>query len=188
MGLMPDGIVPDEDPTIYEKIEARGIPKMLFERFEGRLEYHSPWHTGRVLSHLFRGKVDVEEANRVLAQAGCDDLRLLDNGAIGREMTAIDGPTHAYHLVPKLVSKANAVAAHARVRVYDPADCIAVGDSVEDLEVAAAVGRFFVVANGPVRDPGLRAALPAWDNVTVTEGAMGDGFYEAVVSSLIERR
>ena len=54
--------------------------------------------------------------------------------------------------------------------------------------MAAAVGRFFVVANGPEHDDGLRAALPAWDNVTVTEGAMGDGFYEAVVSSLMERR
>jgi hypothetical protein len=103
-------------------------------------------------------------------------------------MPAVDGPTHAYHLVPKPVGTANAVAAHARARGYDPADCIAVGDSVEDLEVAAAVGRFFVVANGPERDPGLRAALAAWDNVTVTEGAMGDGFYEAVVSSLVERR
>ena len=88
-------------------------------------------------------------------------------------MPAIEGPTHAYHLVPKLVSKAGAVAAHARARGYDPADCIAVGDSVEDLEVAAAVGRFFVVANGPERDPGLRAALAAWDNVTVTEGSDG---------------
>ena len=54
--------------------------------------------------------------------------------------------------------------------------------------MAAAVGRFFVVANGPRNDEGLRAALPNWDNVTVTEGAMGDGFYEAVVSSLMERR
>ena len=80
------------------------------------------------------------------------------------------------------------VAAHARARGFDPADCIAVGDSVEDLEVAAAVGRFFVVANGPQRDPGLREALSAWDNATVTEGAMGDGFYEAIVSTLIERR
>jgi hydroxymethylpyrimidine pyrophosphatase-like HAD family hydrolase len=186
--LMTGEMVPDEEGTIYEQIEARGIPRMLFEHFEGRLEYHSPWHSGRVLSHLFRGKVDVEEANRLLEQQGSDDLRLLDNGAIGREMPAVDGPTHAYHLVPKLVSKANAVAAHARARGYDPADCIAVGDSVEDLEVAAAVGRFFVVANGPERDPGLRASLPAWDNVTVTEGAMGDGFYEAVVSSLVERR
>jgi len=107
---------------------------------------------------------------------------------IDAALVRIDGPTHAYHLVPQMVSKANAVAAHARARGYDPSECIAVGDSVEDLEVAAAVNRFFVVANGPERDPGLRAALAAWDNVTVTEGAMGDGFYEAVVGSLIERR
>ncbi len=186
--ILTGDLVPDDEGTVYEKIEQRGIPKLLFRHFEGRLEYHAPWHHGRVLSHLFRGKVDVGEANELLATEGHDDLRLLDNGAIGREMPTIDGPTHAYHLVPKLVSKAGAVAAHARARGYDPADCIAVGDSVEDLEVAAAVGRFFVVANGPERDPGLRASLSSWDNATVTEGAMGDGFYEAVVSTLMERR
>jgi len=186
--LLTGDLVPDEDGTVYEKIEQRGIPKMLFEHYEGRLEYHAPWHHGRVLSHLFRGMVDVEDANQLLADEGHDDLRLLDNGAIGREMPAVEGPTHAYHLVPILVSKANAVAAHARARGYDPADCIGVGDSVEDLEVAAAVGRFFVVANGPERDPGVRAALAGWDNATVTEGAMGDGFYEAIVSTLMERR
>jgi hydroxymethylpyrimidine pyrophosphatase-like HAD family hydrolase len=186
--LMTGEMEPGDDGTIYEQIERRGIPKMLFEHFQGRLEYHAPWHYGRVLSHLFRGKVDVDEANALLGEHGDDDLRLLDNGAIGRAMPAVDGPTHAYHLVPRMVSKANAVAAHARARGYDPADCIAVGDSVEDLEVAAAVGRFFVVANGPERDPGLRGALSSWDNVTVTEGRMGDGFYEAVVSTLVERR
>ena len=185
--LMTGEMQPSEEGTIYEQIERRGIPKRLFEHFEGRLEYHSPWHHGRVLSHLFRGKVDVEEANALLAEHGDDDLRLLDNGAIGTPMPAIEGRTHAYHLVPRLVSKAGAVAAHARARGYDPAACIAVGDSVEDLEVAAAVGRFFVVANGPERDEGLRLTLPEWDNVTVTEGAMGDGFYEAVVSTLVSR-
>lgn len=186
--LLTGEMAPTEEGTIYEQIEQRGIPKMLFEHFEGRLEYHAPWHHGRVLSHLFRGKVDIEEANALLAERGDDDLRLLDNGAIGRPMPTVEGRTHAYHLVPRMVSKANAVTAHARARGHDPAECIAVGDSVEDLEVAAAVGRFFVVANGPERDAGLRAALPAWDNVTVTEGAMGDGFYEAVVSTLMERR
>ena len=125
------------------------------------------------------------EVNELLAAEGHDDLRFLDNGAINRPLATTGEPAHAYHLVPKLVSKANAVAAHARARGYDPTECIAVGDSVEDLEVAAAVGRFFVVANGPERDPGLRAALAGWDNVTVTQGAMGDGFYEAVVSSLV---
>ena len=186
--LMTGEMAPNEDGTIYEQIEEREIPKLLFEHFEGRLEYHSPWHHGRVLSHLFRGKVDVDEANALLGEHGSDDLRLLDNGAIGRPMPAIEGRTHAYHLVPCLVSKAAAVAGHARARGYDPAECIAVGDSVEDLEVASAVGRFFVVANGPEHDAGLRAALPNWDNVTVTEGSMGDGFYEAVVTSLMESR
>ena len=104
--LMTGEMGPNEDGTIYEQIEARGIPKALFEHFEGRLEYHAPWHHGRVLSHLFRGKVDVEEANALLGERGDGDLRLLDNGAIGRPMAAIDGPTHAYHLVPRVVSKA----------------------------------------------------------------------------------
>ncbi|MDX6603539.1 MAG: hypothetical protein QOF23_48 [Solirubrobacterales bacterium] len=186
--LMTGEMEPNEDGTIYEQIEQRGIPRMLFDHFQGRLEYHAPWHHGRVLSHLFRGKVDVDEANLLLGEHGDDDLRLLDNGAIGRPMPAVDGRTHAYHLVPRLVSKANAVSAHARARGYDPAECIAVGDSIEDLEVAAAVGRVFVVANGPEHDPGLRTALPVWENVTVTEGSMGDGFYEAVVTTLVERR
>jgi phosphoglycolate phosphatase len=186
--LLTGEMQPNDDGTIYEQIETRGVPKALFEHFPGHLEYHEPWHHGRVLSHLFRGKIDIDEGNALLAERGDDDLRLLDNGAIGTPMPTVAGRTHAYHLVPRQVSKANGVAAHARARGYDPSECIAVGDSVEDLEVAAAVGRFFVVANGPERDPGLRAALSAWDNATVTEGAMGDGFYEAVVSTLVGRR
>jgi phosphoglycolate phosphatase len=185
--VMDGEMAPRADRTSYEQMEDRGLPQILFEHFDGRLEYHSPWHTDREHSHLFRGAVDVEEGNRVLAERGHGDVRLLDNGAISRSMPGIE-TTHAYHLVPRMVSKAAAARAHARARGYDPAECIAVGDSVEDLEVAAAVGRFFVVANGPERDPGLRAALAGWDNVTVTEGRMGDGFYEAVVSTLLERR
>src|SRR3954452_14261615 len=77
--LMTGDLVPNEDGTVYEQMEARGIPKLLFEHFEGRLEYHAPWHHGRVLSHLFRGKVDVDEANRLLAANAAGDLRLLDN-------------------------------------------------------------------------------------------------------------
>jgi hydroxymethylpyrimidine pyrophosphatase-like HAD family hydrolase len=184
--LLTGDLVPDADGTVFEKIEARGIPRLLFDHFEGRLEYHAPWHTDRVLSHLFRGKVDVEEANRLLGEHGHDDLRLLDNGAIGRSMPGLE-ITHAYHLVPSVVSKANAVAAHMRARGYEPESCIAIGDSVEDLEVAAAVGRFFVVANGPERDEGLRGAIAGRENVTVTEGKMGDGFYEAVVGTLARR-
>jgi phosphoglycolate phosphatase len=184
--LLTGDVTQAEGATIFEQIEARGIPQLLFDRFEGRLEYHSPWHVGRVYSHLFRGEVDVEEANALLEREGHPDLRLLDNGAIRTEMDGIE-VAHAYHLVPKPVSKANAVAAHMRARQYEPEECIGIGDSIEDLEVASAVGRFFVVANGPDRDPALGEALSAYPNVTVTEGSMGDGFYEAVVSTLARR-
>lgn len=179
--------VPDDDGTPAEKMLAAGIPDLLFERFPGRLEWHAPWHTERQLSHLFRGNVDVAEANAVLAEHGHDDLRFLDNGAIQRRVEGID-IAHAYHLVPGGASKAKAVAFHMQVRGYAPEECIAIGDSPEDLDAAAAVGRFFCVANGPERNPELGEAIARFANVTVTEGRMGDGFYEAVVSTLAERR
>jgi len=135
------------DGTVFERIESRGVPDLLFESFEGRLEYHEPWNEGREHSHLFRGEVDVAEANAILEREGHSDLRLLDNGAINTLMEGID-TAHAYHLVAAEVSKAGAVAAHMRARGYEPAECIGVGDSLEDLEVASAVGQFFVVANG----------------------------------------
>ena len=58
----------------------------------GRLEWHSPWHRQRELSLLFSGKVDVDEANRLLAERGHTGLRLIDNGAIFAPMEGIDGP------------------------------------------------------------------------------------------------
>jgi hydroxymethylpyrimidine pyrophosphatase-like HAD family hydrolase len=184
--LLTGSWVPGENGTPAEQMLAAGIPDLLFDAFPGKLEWHAPWHTGRELSHLFRGEVDVVAANALLAARGHDDVRFLDNGAITRPVEGIE-IAHAYHLVPGGASKAKAVAFHARARGYAPEECIGVGDSLEDLDVAAAVGRFFVVANGPVRDPGLREALSQVTNVTVTDGAMGEGFYEAVVSTLAER-
>jgi len=57
---------------------------------------------------------------------------------------------------------------------------LAVGDSLEDMGVAGQVGRFFLVANAKV--------APVGDNVEITEGANGEGFYEAVVRTLAESR
>jgi phosphoglycolate phosphatase len=177
-------LVADEGKTLAETMVDNGVPDELFEHFPGRLEWHSPWHRQRELSLLFRGKVDVDEANRFLAQRGHHGLRFLDNGAIFAPMDGIEGPAHAYHLLPEAASKARAVAFHMRVRGYAPDECIAIGDSVEDLAVAEVVGRFFVPANGPERDPALREAIAGRPNVTVTEGRMGEGVYEAVVSTL----
>ncbi len=185
--LLTGDWMPDDEGTPAERMLAAGIPDLLFEHFGERLDWHRPWHRERQLSHLFRGSVDVVEANALLAERGHSDLRFLDNGAIVRAMDGIDGPAHAYHLVPGGASKAKAVAFHMRARGYAPDQCIAIGDSLEDLDAADAVGRLFVVANGPERDPGLREAIGGRPNVTVTEGRNGDGVYEAVVSTLAER-
>jgi hydroxymethylpyrimidine pyrophosphatase-like HAD family hydrolase len=174
---------PTEERTVAERIVDSGVADLLLDRFEGRLEWHSPWHTGRELSLLMRGKIDVGEANATIADAGHDDLRFLDNGAIVRTMPGIE-VAHAYHLVPGGASKASSVDAHRRARGYAREECIAAGDSLEDLDAAPHVSRFFCVANGPERDAMLREQLGAHPNVTVTEGRNGDGVYEAVVSTL----
>jgi HAD superfamily hydrolase (TIGR01484 family) len=174
----------EEGKTVVQQMDERGVPELLLENFDGRLEWHEPWHLNREMSSLFRGDIDPAEANALLEENGHGDLRLLDNGAIHRKMEGIE-QAHCYHLVPRGVSKARAVAAHARARGYALEETIAVGDSLEDLEVAPAVGRFFVVANGPEKDPGVREALGRYPNATVTEARNGAGFYEAVVTSLV---
>jgi len=164
---------PDGDRTIHQQIEDSGAPALLLERYAGRLEYHSPWHTDREISHLFRGTIDAAEADALLAEHGHAGLRLVDNGRIAPR-PEFEGIPHAYHLVPQTASKANAVAAHMRARGYAPDEVIAVGDSREDAGVAAVVGRFFLVANAEDGIPGAER----------TEGRNGEGFYEAVISAL----
>ena len=68
-----------------------------------------------------------------------------------------------------------------RARDYAPEQCIGVGDSLEDLELAAVVGRMFLVGNS-------LAVNPAHANVERTEAAMSEGFYEAVIRALAESR
>jgi hydroxymethylpyrimidine pyrophosphatase-like HAD family hydrolase len=178
-------LVPRDGKTIFDQIEDTGAPRLLLDHYAGRLEYHDPWHRNRDVSHLFRGDVDAFEADRLLARHGHGNLRLVDNGGIH---PIVEGSEHvkAYHLVPAGASKVNAVAFHMRVRGYTPEDCIAIGDSREDLGAAAVVRTFWLVANGVERDPTIRAALTA--NTRVAEARNGAGVYEAVMTELSERR
>lgn len=183
--LLTGSYEPRDGVSVHAQIAAAGAPDLLLERYAGRLELHHPWHVGREHSHLFRGSVDVLEANELLEAEGHGELYLIDNGAIGRRMEGL-GSVHAYHLMPKGASKADAVALHADARGYAREDCIAIGDSLEDLATAGVVGRFFCVANGPERDPGVHAVLSGVENAVVTEAPMGEGVYEAIVGTLME--
>src|SRR3954470_6365327 len=174
--------------SIHDQIERSGAPSMLLEHYAGRLEYHEPFHRDREVSHLFRGLVDAFEADELLARRGHDGLRLVDNGVVHRrsEKLAALPQVRAYHLVPVDASKAGACARHRRVRGYERDECIAIGDSREDLTMASHVGTFWLVANARERDPTLREALAT--NVRVTEAGHGPGVYEAIVTTLAEAR
>jgi hydroxymethylpyrimidine pyrophosphatase-like HAD family hydrolase len=196
-GLVLDGelewltgdLLPTEQATIFEQITASGAPALLLDRYAGRLEYHAPWHVDREVSHLFRGLVDASEADALLGEQGLGHLRLVDNGNVARReyLTGLD-QTRAYHLVPAAASKAGAVARHMQARGYARDECIAVGDSREDMGAAPAVATFWLVANALHRDPTLRGAIAAHANVRVAEASHGEGVYEAVVTTLAERR
>jgi hydroxymethylpyrimidine pyrophosphatase-like HAD family hydrolase len=173
--------------TIAEQIERSGAPELLLERYAGRLEYHEPWHMAREVSHLFRGLVDAEEVDLLLAEYGHENLRLVDNGVVNRRSPALAELEHVrgYHLVPATASKAAAVALHMRARGYAREETFAVGDSREDMACARHVGAFWLVANAVARDPSMRAAMAAYENVRVSESSHGAGVYEAVVSTLM---
>jgi hydroxymethylpyrimidine pyrophosphatase-like HAD family hydrolase len=178
-------LVPRDGRTIFDQIEESGAPKLLLERYAGRLEYHAPWHRGREVSHLFRGDVDALEADELLQREGLGHLRLVDNGGIHPVAPGMEH-MRAFHLVPRRASKGAAVAWHMRARGYAAEDCIAIGDSREDLGAAEVVGTFWLVANGIERDPTIREALTA--NTRVCSEANGAGVYEAVITELAERR
>jgi hydroxymethylpyrimidine pyrophosphatase-like HAD family hydrolase len=190
-GLVLDGevhwltgdLVPRNGKTIFDQIEESGAPRLLLEHFAGRLEYHDPWHRNRDVSHLFRGDIDAFEADDLLRQHGLDHLRLVDNGGIHPRTPGLED-ARAYHLIPATASKANAVAFHMRARGYARDDCIAVGDSREDLGAAQVVRTFWLVANGIERDPSIRDAITP--NTRVCEERNGAGVYEAVITELAE--
>jgi hydroxymethylpyrimidine pyrophosphatase-like HAD family hydrolase len=177
--------------TPFEAMARSGGAALLLEAFAGRFEPHAPWaHLPREASMLFRGHVDLAEARALLDRSGLDWLSLEDNGIIPRLLPgsgadrfpglAVD-EVHAYHLVPRGVSKAAAAAADLARRGLGPEAAVGVGDSPADAELAPHVGAVFVVANGRRAVEGMGT----WpDNVYLTEASHGDGFAEAVFGLL----
>ncbi len=175
-----DGIANDGQ-TVYQTIEARSISHRLLDHFKGNLEYHTPWsEERRFYSHLLRGFVDVDAANRFLAANGSADLKLVDNGRIGRRGDMPLEEVHAYHLLPKSVSKACGVRRDQMERNFSIEQTIAIGDSWADLPLAEQVGAFFLVHNGVIEDPTLADGVKKYDNAFVTEKEKTLGWTEAV--------
>ena len=159
----------------HDTMLTEGAVDAVLDAFPGDLRHFEPWHRGREGGHLFHGVADTQVADAALAEAGCGWAYLRDNGATG----GWEGRSvRAYHLLPRGVGKAAAVADDLQARGLDPAEAVAIGDSIEDLTMAPEVGLFVMVANGHVPDDG---------DVICAPGAMGDGFADTVEAVLRAR-
>ena len=168
--LLTGELQPRDGVSVHDQVTASGAPELLLGTYD--LQYHSPWHTGREITHLFRGHADVEQANALLADRGHGHLRLLDNGASRRGGRVL-------HLVPRPASKTYAVRRHMQIRGIAPEECIAIGDSPEDMATAEAVSAFWLVDELPGPKPA---------NVRQAAERANAGVYEAVITELAERR
>jgi hydroxymethylpyrimidine pyrophosphatase-like HAD family hydrolase len=164
-----------------------GVIEQLVAAHPGRLEWHDPWHTTHSADALLRGRVDAAAVDAWLAERGWGWLTLNDNGAVpatSRMTLAEDAlPPHVYHLMPRGISKGAAITWDLARRGLTPDDAVAVGDSVSDLEMAPAVGRLWVTANGAAV-AGMGERLAAVGNAVVTDAPMGEGWAQAVLASL----
>jgi hydroxymethylpyrimidine pyrophosphatase-like HAD family hydrolase len=173
--------------TPMEVMAELGVVEELLRRHPGRLEWHAPWHATHLTDALLRGRVDPLAVDAELAERELGWLTLKDNGAIpatSRMTLAPEAlPPRVYHLMPRGISKGAAIAWDLERRGLTPADAVAIGDSVSDLEMAPAVDRLWITANGAGVD-GMADLLAAVPNVTVTDAPMGEGWAQAVRASL----
>ena len=168
-------------------MEEVGAVKLLLERFAGLLEHHTPWSGWRECTHLFRGKVDPEEADATLAGKGFGWLTLHDNGRLHGEYMGIPkGAARAYHLIPRGVSKGLAVAIDRERRRFARENAVAIGDAFADLELAAEVGVFVMVCDALADDLPLAERARAMDNVLVTDRPQNLGWADTL--SLIAKQ
>ena len=172
LGALDCGYPTPPGVSIREAIEATGIVEALVSR-ESRMERFSRPGIHREATVLLRGHAGPQASSSIESESG-GTLRLADNGTV-----ALDG-ARAWHLLPKSAGKGPAVARDVSAFELDPSRCLAVGNSLEDLEMREAGVPVAIVRNGVEGNPEL-AAGATW----VTNGRFGEGVLEAVERYLL---
>ncbi len=167
--------------TPYDVIERSGVVDALQQAFPGLVEYHTPWDRRREATHLLRGCLDVAEAQAVIDHID-PPVDLIDNGMVRNAGTlkCTDGARpHAYHLVPRGVSKAQAIALDLAARGLDRFQAAAIGDSATDIQMANSVAAMTLVANA-FESSGVLGELAERprDNIWRTAGQRCEGWSE----------
>jgi hypothetical protein len=172
--LLAEGVTP------FEAINEVRAAEMLIEALPGRIEQYAPWQLDREVSLLLRGCLETAEGQQVLDTLALP-LDLVDNGMLRSygTLSCRDLPPHAYHVVPRGVSKSRAIELDLAWRGLSRDQAAAIGDSATDLEMADAVGVMTLV-NNAFASAGVLAGLgiSPRSNVWRTSGDRGEGWTE----------
>jgi len=162
------------------------ITELLRKNFPGRIESKIEWSKYRSYNALFFGEIDLGRANRMLESEGYEGLILVDNGFSSLVTLELDVKRlHIYNLMPAGVNKSNGVILDKKIRNFNTDNCIALGDSLEDLKMACEVKYFFLMRNALEHKETVAEELKKYKNVYITESEMNRGWVE-VMGYLLE--
>ncbi|MDO5044235.1 MAG: HAD family hydrolase [Coriobacteriia bacterium] len=149
LGAMDFDLSSDKSP--FEAIQDSGVVDALLHAFPGRLEYSLPYALEREVTPALRGNIDEQEAQRIIDSYPYQ-LDLASNGLVHpKEHTltmGADEPIYIYHLLPRGVSKGSTLAYDMEQAGLSAHECVALGDSEADLDMASYVGSFVLMNNG----------------------------------------
>ena len=175
------------DNSDYKYEIARGgrdlvrIISLLKEAFPGRIDSRIEWSMERTYNALFLGDVDLNRANEILSANGYEGLTLADNGFSKFMDLNLDVELlRIYNLMPKGVDKSCAIKLDKKLRGLNASNCIALGDSAEDLKMAKEVHAFFLMKDTIERDSDILDSLKNYENVFVTSRSMNRGWAEVI--------
>ncbi len=157
------------------------IIDLLMKEFPGKIEGREEWSRYRSYNALFFGEIDLKRANDILQREGYKELALVDNGFSKLVDLDLDiNRAHIYNLMPAGVTKANGIILDKKLRNLKKENCIALGDSLEDLKMASEVKYFFLMKNALEHGEELEKELIKYNNVYITEEIMNRGWNEVM--------
>ncbi len=165
----------------YEGVDLEKIIELFKKKFPGKLEGRMEWSKYRSYNALFFGEIDLRSANKLLKEKGYDGIDMVDNGFSNLVDLDLDvDRLHIYNLIPKGVNKAKGVKFDKKIRNFKKENCIALGDSLEDLKMADDVQYFFLMRNALEHKEELETELKKYDNIYITQEFMNKGWYEVM--------
>jgi HAD superfamily hydrolase (TIGR01484 family) len=165
----------------YQGRDLQKVIDILKNAFPNKIEGKPEWAIYRSTNALFLGDVDIKSANRLLRDNGYGEAELVNNGPTLLENVSLDlKKIYIYNLMPKGVGKINGVRLDKKIRNFKRENCIALGDSMEDLKLASEVKYFFMMENTIEEEKDIIGALKNYDNVFVSDNAMNRGWAEVI--------